>query len=266
MVATVESRDELKEYCLRRLGGGIHTVNVTDLQIEDRIDDAVQYMQTFLHDGTARQYFKYQITQADLDRWDSLKDANGKFRESPWIELPDWCGEVIRIFPIRSSFTRSIFSVKYQIFLNDIYNLRSGLGYDTLTNYVMARQSLEFLDNIINGEIPIRFHRHTNRIYIDEEGWADPDQLGQYLVFDVFAVINPEEHEKFYNDIFLKKYTTALIKLQWGQNLMKYSGVQLPGGVELNGESIYSEAKEEITEIEEQARLTWEYPVDFLTG
>ena len=237
----------------------MHTINITDQQAEDRLDDAIQYMQTFLGDGTERRYYKHEF----MDSVEIARLNNSNDPHENYIELPATIQDVLKIFPLRESFTNGIFSIKYQLFLNDIYNLRS--AGDTLTDYVMTRQNIEFIQNIINGETPIRFNRHSNRVYIDHT-WANTVRLNDVFLFEVFEIVDPETYNEMYDDLFLKKYATALIKLQWGQNLMKYGGVQLPGGIELNGETIAAEAREEIEQVEEDARLTWELPIDFLTG
>ena len=191
--------------------------------------------------------------------------TNGYITIDP--ELNDSITNVVRIFPFNTGFSGGIFGVQYQIFLNDIYALRQvggGGSGDVVTNYVLSQQMLRMIELMFSSVKQIRYNRHQNRIYINDN-WSEID-TGTILLFDVFMILDPEEYTDIYNDIFLKKYITTLIKMQWGQNLSKFSGVQLPGGVELNGENMVSEAKDELEQLHEEMELKYESPVDFYIG
>lgn len=246
----VNSRQQLIDYCLRRLGAPVIEVNIDDDQIEDRIDDALQFYQEYHSDATMRMYVKHQITAADI--------AN------KYITVTDNILYIKRILPLSNrSSSINMFDVKYQLHLNDIYDL-SYIG--DLVHYEMVQQYLALLDMSLNGlETVSRFNRHMNRIYLDIDWEADVLE-DDYIVLECMLVVDPTEFTDAYNDMFLKQYATQLIKQQWGANLIKFEGMQLPGGVTLNGRQIFEDATAEIEKIREQMQLNYEMPVDFYVG
>ena len=260
-MAKPTSRDELKEYCLRQLGAPVLEINVADEQVDDLLDDTLQYFQERHFDGVERMYLKHEITQDDKDRGRATGlsgvgiAATGATSSSPppipvisnfhetsnFLEVPDNIIGVEKIFKFdSSSISSGMFSIKYQLFLNDLYNFNS---VDLLT-YSMTKTYLEDIDHLLTTDKQIRFNKRQGRIYIDID-WAAVT-VGDYFVIDCYRVLDPTQFTGVYNDSFVKKYLTAAIKKQWGQNLIKFQGVKLPGGVELNGRAIYEDGQREI--------------------
>lgn len=247
----VTTREELQEYALRKLGAPVIEINVDLDQMEDRIDEALEYYGEFHSDATVKNYLKHVVTQDDVD--------NG------YITLDNSIIFVSKLFPIDSgSISTNFFDIKYQMMLNDIGDLNNFSG--TLVYYEQMQQYLSLLDMKLNGQPQVNFSRRQNRLYIYGD-FADGDiKVGDYIIAEVYSVIDAEEHNSIYNDRFVKNYTTALIKMQWGQNLIKFEGMQLPGGVTLNGRQIYEDAKEDVLRLEENMRLEYELPPDFYVG
>jgi hypothetical protein len=247
-MAKVTSREGLRDYCLRRLGSPVLEINVDDDQVEDRIDDAFQFYREYHNDAIERVYLKHQITQTDKD--------------NQYISVPDTVVGVQEIFPFTNkSDGLNLFSLKYQIMINDLYSLMS----TDLIYYYTVKREIELINQLLVGQKPIRFNRHMNRLFIDMD-WSADVAVGEYLLVDCYRILDPETYRDVYDDRFLKMYTTALIKRQWGDNLKKFSGMQLPGGVTLNGETIYNEAMVEIKQIEDDIQSSFQLPVDFFTG
>lgn len=251
-MAHPSSRQTLIDYCLRKLGAPVIEINVSEIQLEDRVDEAIQFYREYNSDALIRTYLKHQVTADDV--------TNG------YIDVNDNIFFVQRLFPIRSSgdISDSLFSLKYQIHLNEIYNLNSFVG--NLAYYEQMQQYLSLLDMKLTGMPQITFNRNQNRIYIHGEFTGSNIKVGDYIIFEVYQVVDPETSTDVYNDIFLKDYLVQLIKQQWGANLSKFEGMQMPGGVTLNGRQIYEEATQEIKDLREQVRLTHELPVDFMVG
>jgi len=251
-MAIISSRQGLVDYCLRRLGDPVIEINVDIDQIEDKVDDALQVYQEFHSDATVRLYLSHQITQADVD--------------NQYIPLSADILYVSKLFPVDSSFINStnMFSFKYQFALSDFHSLpmiSGGLQY-----YEQVRQYLSLLDMRLNGTAQVQFSRRQNRLHIFGD-FADGDlKVGEYVVAEVYQIIDPEVHTSVYNDMFMKDYTTALIKQQWGQNLSKFDGMQLPGGVQIDGRRILEEANVELEGVRERMRSEQELPVDFFVG
>jgi len=258
-MATPSSREELKQYALRQLGSPVIQINVEDSQLEDRIDDAIQFFAEYHFDGVERRYYRYQITQEDMDRA-AADPLNGGYIPLDGVD-PNIIS-VIRLFQFSES-TLNMFDVRYQMALNDFYGIRTGLG--TLSNYDMTKRHLSMIQQMLDPEKMIRFSRVTNKLYIDMN-WAEDVTVNSYLVFECYATIDPTQNTEIYNDRLLKKYLTALFKKQWGQNLSKFDSIQLPGGVSFNGSQIYDQATQEIEKIEEDMQLKYELPIDFMTG
>jgi hypothetical protein len=242
-MAKPTSRQELINYCLRNLGAPVLEINVDEEQLEDRFEEALQFYQEYHSDAIVRHYRKHQVTQTDID--------------NRYVDLPDNLLFVSRVLPLEQDNRSGMFSLDYQLHLNDIYDLRSP---GTIINYVMTEQYMSLLDQTFNGlNQRVRFNRHMNRIYIDTD-WEIDYRIGDYLVIEGYSTVDPQTYPDVYNDIFLKRYLTALIKRQWGVNMKKYEGIQLPGGVTLNGQQIYDEANDEIRNIEEEMQLKYEMP------
>ncbi len=249
-MAKPNSRQTFIDYCLRSLGAPVVEINVDDDQVEDRVDEALQFYQAYHSDAIEKVYLKHEVTQTDID--------NG------YIAINDLVTDVVRVMPLRDTkSTNSLFDVKYQIHLNDVYNL-GFLG--SLVDYEMTQQWLSLLDRIMDSDDKhISFERHKNQLRIDMD-WSAEVAIGHYLVVECYRIIDPNTYTDVYNDYYLKKYATALIKQQWGQNLLKFEGMTMPGGVQFNGRQIYEDAQQDIEKLTEEVRLNWEQPVDFYTG
>lgn len=249
-MARPNSRQTLIDYCLRRLGEPVIEINVDEDQIEDRIDDAMQFYQEYHSDAVAKVYLKHQITQEDID--------NG------WIPVNDNILFVTRVLPLTNqSSSSNMFSAKYQMYLNDLYNVNY-MG--SLINYTQTMQYMNLIDLTINGggtEIT-HYNRHLNRLYLRVD-WSE-QRVGNFIVMEAYRIVDPETYSDVYDDMFVKQYATALIKQQWGANLIKFEGMQLPGGVIINGRQMFDDATAEIAQIREQMQLNYETPPLFFVG
>lgn len=248
------SRSELKDYCLRKLGFPVIDINVDDDQLEDRIDDALQKFRDYHYDGTEEIYLAHQVTAGDIS--------------NTYVTVSDNINGITRILPVSAgslSSTNSqgfnIFDINYQIRLNDFYNLLSS----SYTYYVIAREHLSMLDLIVTGEVPFSYNKKVNQVKIFMD-WAGRVQAGDYIVFQASRVVDPTTYTKVFDDSFVKTYTTALFKLQWGSNLSKYANYTLPGGLVVNGEKIYTDAAEEVERLNEKIRDEYEMPPQMLVG
>ena len=271
-MAIPTSKTTFKSYCLRALGFGVIDINVSDDQVDDRIDEALQYFAQYHYDGVEKMYLKYQITQDDIDRAASndtttatdTVDSNitATFKEGKnFIPMPSSVVSVIQIFPFDDQTTNNMFDIRYQLRLNDLYDFSS----TSIIHYQMTMQQLDFLSHILVGEKPLRFNQHQNRLYIDMD-FANDIDVGEFLIIECYRKIDPATYTDIFDDIYLKRYATALIKRQWGANLSKFKGVQILGGVEMDGEGIYSQAQEEINKLEEEIQLAFETPIDYMVG
>ena len=242
------SRQELADYCLRALGAPVVEINIDDDQLGDRIDEAFQFYREYHSDATIRRYRKHQVTATDVTE--------------EYIDIPETFIHVSRVLPFQVTGGAGDFNVEYQIMLNDIYDLR---GPNSVLHYAMSQQHLALVDTLFDGkDQTVRFNRHMNRLFI-ETRWGTDVKAGEFVIIEGYETVDPATFTDVYNDIFLKKYLIALIKRQWGTNLKKFGGLQLPGGVEINGQQIYDEANEEIKEIEEQMQSRYEMPpLDFM--
>ena len=251
-MAAPTSRATLIDYAKRKLGDPVIEVNVDEDQLEDRVDEALQYYQEYHSDATIRTYLKHLVTASDVS--------------NEYITLSSNILFVSMMFPLTSSFnnSRNFFDIKYQMMLNDIADLMNFAG--DLAYYEQMQQYLSLLDMKLNGHPQVQFARRQNRLYIFGD-FADGDiKAGDYIVAEVYSIVDPSTHTSVFNDMFVKEYTTALIKQQWGQNLVKFEGMQLPGGVVLNGRQIYDDATGEIQTLRENIRLEHEFPPDFFVG
>jgi len=250
-MAKPNSRQTLIEYCLRALGAPVLEINIDDDQISDRIDEALQFYQEYHSDASIRTYVKHKVTQQDIT--------------NEYITVPDALLFIQRVFPISAANNTSsnMFSVSYQMSLNDLYGLRNP---GDLIQYSMTRQYMSLLDMEFNGlGQTIRFNRHMNRLFV-EVLWGDKIQVNDYVIIEGYIVNDPNTFTDIYNDMFLKRYCTALLKKQWGANLIKFEGLQLPGGVTLNGRQIFDDAMAEIEKMETEIESKFQFPPDFYMG
>ena len=276
-MAQPASRTDLINYCKRQLGAPVLEINVADEQIDDLVDDALQYFQERHFDGVTQTFLKYKITQEDIDRGRARGGSNNaagittstatsdidgssvtfSFEEnSNYLQVPPEIIGITKVFKFDGSntVTNNMFSVKYQLFLNDIYYW----GSTEILTYAMTKRYLEDIDFALSTDKFIRFNQRQDRLYLDFDwGSATKDD---YLIIDCYRLLDPNSYSRVWNDSFLKKYVTALVKRQWGQNLMKFQGVKLPGGIELNGRQIYDDAQKDLEVIREQMSNTYELP------
>ena len=268
-MANPATRETLKQYALRALGKPVIEINVDDDQLEDRLDEALQYFAQYHYDGIRRTYLKYQYTEADKTRMtaDSSESITKTGVTTSWKEgnnflvVPESVISVINIFPFSNKSNMNLFDVRYQLRLNDLYDFSS----TSIINYDIVLRHLDFLDHILVGEKPLRFNQHDNRLYVDMD-WKNDLAVGEFLVIEAYRKLDPEQFTDVYNDIYLKRYVTALFKKQWGANLSKFDGVAMIGGVTLNGRQIYSEALQDIEKLETEIRSTFELNPAMIMG
>lgn len=256
-MAQITNRDEFATYCLRRLGAPVIEINVDDDQVEDRIDDAIQYWQDYHYDGTQKIYYIRRITQNDINnKYISLDPADTPDAGNNRMEIIG----VSRIFPVSDSqATVNMFDLRYQLRLNELYDFTSA----SYINYTLTMQHLRSLEIMFSGEVPITYNRHMKRLYI-QWGWgASEAPVGTVVVAECYAVINPDVYPHIWNDRWLKEYATALIKRAWANNLKKFGNIQLLGGVTLNGDKIYDEAVSEIEKLETQMQTDFGAPLEW---
>jgi hypothetical protein len=274
------TRQQLIDYCLRRLGAPVLEINIDDDQIDDLVDDALQYFQERHFDGVERMYLKYRFTDEDINRG-RAKNTNGVgivtttgtanisgigtttfnfYESSNFIQVPDSVIGIEKVFKFdTSSISGGMFSIKYQLFLNDLYYFNSV----ELLQYAMVKSYLEDIDFLLTTDKQIRFNKRQNRMYLDID-W-NAQNKDTFIVIDCYRILDPNDFTKVYNDSFLKKYLTALMKRQWGQNLIKFRGVKLPGGIELNGRELYEDAERELEDLKQRMSLEYELPpYDFI--
>ena len=247
-MAVPSTRNEFKEWCLRKLGKPVIEINVDDDQVEDRIDESLRYYWDYHFDGTERVFVKHIITSTDVS--------------NQYITLPDNIIGAVRVFPVSDPMISSddLFNIRYQIALNDLYTLTSV----SMVPYYMVMEHLALVQELLVGQQPIRYNRHRNRLHIDTD-WTDL-KVGEYLLIEAYEVVNPDTWTDAWGDRWLQQYATAKIKMQWGNNLKKYEGMQLPGGVMFNGQKIYDEAKEEIDDLEKEMISSYSLPVSDMIG
>ena len=294
-MAIPNSRNTLKEYCLRNLGKPVIDINVDDDQVEDRLDEAIQYFSRYHYEGVERMYLKYKVTADDVTRMttdvdpyyatekgtiqdnieleegtsttgetvgdllleDGFKVLNEKSTGgvTSWTEaenyivVPDSVVSVVNIFSFSDRANLNIFDVKYQLRLNDLYDFSS----TSIVHYELTMRHLDFLDHILVGEKPYRFNQHQNRLYIDMD-WNEAVSADEYMIIECYRRLDPTKYTDIFDDLYLKRYATALIKRQWGQNLSKFSGTAMLGGVTLNGPELFSAALSAQQRIEEEIR------------
>jgi LEA14-like dessication related protein len=265
-MASPNSRQGLIEYCLRKLGKPVLEINVDDDQIGDLVDDALQYFHERHFDGIERVYLKHQLNAEEKSIIRSgiqtsvgtsgIGVTNVSFQETTnFLALPDTIIGINNVFKVDSSTISSgLFNIKYQIFLNDLYYY----GALDLLNYAMVKTHLEDISRILTPDVQLRFNKKQHRLYLDID-WKQVDD-DTWIIMDCYRIVNPNDFPKIYNDYWLKRYLTALIKKQWGQNMIKFTGVQLPGGITLNGRQLYEDAVRELDEIERLLKTEYELP------
>lgn len=247
-MAVPTTRTEFKEYCLRKLGKPVIEINVDDDQVEDRIDESLRYYWDYHFDGTEKLYYKHQVTeQSKIDKY---------------ITLPENIIGAVRVFPISDPNVRSddLFNIRYQIALNDLYSLTSV----SMIPYYMVMEQLALISEMLVGQQPIRYSRHKDRLYVDMD-WGKIN-VGEFLLIEAYEVIDPNEYTDVWADRWLQNYVTAKIKYQWGSNLTKFTGMQLPGGVQFNGEKIFNDAQQEIEKMEAEMISSYSLPVSDMVG
>jgi len=272
-MAAPSTKAEFKDYCLRQLGAPVLEINLDDDQIDDRIDDALQYFHERHYDGSERMYLKHQFTEDDVTRFTTenevqsttAPDAAAWENRKNFLEIPEHIFGISKVYGISSNFVRnSLFGLNNQYYLMDLFSYTSGTGLAfggvDMVNYYMVKQHFETIDMIINtgSLVTYRFNTRADRLYIDID--VNRVTKDQFLIIDCERALDPATYTQVWDDFFLKKYATALLKKQWGQNLIKFNGVQLPGGVSINGMQIYKEACEEIDELMEKSISTFELP------
>ncbi len=284
-MAKPATRQQLIDYCLRQLGAPVLEINVDDDQIDDAVDDALQYFQERHFDGIERMYLKYRVSQEDIDRGTATNETGSSntkgivgygatstsiagygttvsnwYENSNFIQVPDSVIGVEKVFKFdTSSISGGMFSIKYQLFLNDLYYFNAV----ELMQYAMTKSYLEDIDMLLTTDKQLRYNKRQDRLYLDIDWGAQSKDT--YFVIDCFRILDPDQFTGVYNDTFLKRYVTLLIKRQWGQNLIKFRGVKLPGGIELNGREIYDDAEKDIEALREKMTLEYELPpLDFI--
>ena len=281
-MAKPSTRQGLIDFCKRRLGAPVLEINVDDDQIDDLVDDALQYFNERHFDGVERMFLKYEVSQADIDRG-TAKNTSGVgivtttatstnvdglgavtsnwYETSNFIQVPDSVIGIEKIFKFdASSISGGMFSIKYQLMLNDLYYFNSV----ELMQYAMVKSYLEDIDFLLTPDKQVRYNKRQDRLYIDID-WGS-QSVGNFFVIDCYRALDPASFTGVYNDSFLKKYLTSTIKKQWGQNLIKFKGVKLPGGLELNGREMYDDAEKELEDLKQRMTLEYEVPPLDLIG
>lgn len=247
-MAIPASREEFKQYCLRRLGAPVVDINIDEEQLQDRIDDALLYYRDYHFDGTEKVYLKFEVTAADI--------AN------KYLTLPHSVIGVTRVFDIGDGRSASsLFNARYQFTLNEMFNISSM----DMSPYVSAMRNIEMMHEIFVGKKPIRFNRHMNKLSVDMD-WQADISAGQYIIVDGYQVLDPDVYTDVWGDRWMHRYATALIKRNWGENLKKFEGMQMPGGMTFNGQKIWEESVEEIRLLEEEMINSYSLPVGDMIG
>ena len=273
-MATPSTKATLKSYCLRALGYGVIDINVSDDQADDRLDEALQYFAQYHYDGIEKMYLKHlitsdEVTRARSDASTTATDTADSSITATWkegknfIPIPSSVVSVVQVFPFTDTGGGgSMFDIRYQLRLNDLFDFSS----TSVIQYEMTMQNLDFLEHILVGETPIRFNQHQNRLYIDMDWENDVTADVDYMIIECYRKLDPTTYTDIYDDIYLKRYTTALLKKQWGANLSKFNGVTMLGGVTMNGETLYTQALEEQNKLEEEIQLAFELPINYMVG
>jgi len=269
-MASITSKDGLIDYALRKLGAPVIEINIDRQQAEDRVDEALQFFNERHFDGVERVFFSHELTADDItNRYiltDNLATPKGFPTGGPTGRDIVSVTKVFQFGPLKG--IDSMFDVRYQMALSDYFGINTGLGYQSalgLASYDSAKRYISMISDFFQPEKEIRFSKVTNRLLIDGD-LSQTTETGDYLIIEAYAALDPETFNEIYNDRMLKRYVTALLKKQWGSNLSKFAGVQLPGGVQLNGPQIYAEALQEIQIIEQEFYSQYELPIDFIVA
>ena len=278
-MAKPTTKQELIDYSLRQLGAPVLEINVADEQLDDIVDDAIQFFNERHYNGVERAYLKYIVSQDDIDRGRAggpgaagitthttsatiagISSTFSYYENGNFLQVPDAVQSVVRVFKFDASVINSgMFSIKYQLFLNDLYYFNSV----ELLQYSMTKTYLEDIDFLLTTDKQVRFNKRQDRLYLDID-WSS--QASEYIVIECYRALDPASFTQVYNDSFVKQYLTALIKRQWGQNLIKFNGVKLPGGTELNGRQLYEDAMRDLDDIKQRMSLEYELPPMDLIG
>ena len=274
-MAVPTTKSTFKSYCLRALGDGVIDINISDDQADDRIDEALQYFAQYHYDGIERMYLKHLITTAEVTRARANADTTGTdtvdssitatWKEGKnYIPLPSAVISVLNVFPLTDtgSGSSNMFDLQYQLRLNDLFDLSS----TSIMHYEMTMDNLDLIQHILVGETPIRFNQDQNRLYLDMDWENDVTADVDYILIECYRKLDPATYTDIYDDMFLKRYATALIKKQWGANLSKFNGVAMLGGVTMNGETLYTQGLEEQNSLEEKMQESFEISPAFLVG
>ena len=250
-MALPATRQQYIDYCLRKLGDPVIEINVDEDQIQDRIDEAFLYYREYHSDASVRTFLKHLITSDDVT--------------NEYITLSTDILFVSKVFPLSSGLTgRDMFDIKYQMMLNDMSSIIHFAG--DLAYYEQMQQYLSLLDMKLNGQPQVQHSRRENRLYIHGDFTDGDIKAGDYIIAEVYTQLNPTTNTSIWADMWLLEYGTALIKQQWGQNLIKFEGMQLPGGVIINGRQLYDDATGEVEKLRENIRMEHEMPADFFVG
>ena len=270
-MATPTTKQELIDYCERQLGAPVLQINMDATQKDDIIDEALQYYHEYHFDGVEKMYLKHEFTAAEVTRFNETDAASTSADGTAWenrsnyIEVPELVIGIEKVFGVSSNFMRNnLFGMSNQYYLMDLFSFSSGSAFSfgnfDLTNYYMIKQHFETIDMVINtgGLVQYRFNKRQDRLYLD----IDKSRVveGQYLIIDCYRYLDPADYAQVYNDSFVKKYATALMKRQWGQNLIKYNNVSLPGGINLNGRQIWEDGNREVKELESRMMTDYSLP------
>jgi hypothetical protein len=266
---SITTKTDLIEYCLRQLGKPVVDINVDIDQVNDRIDEALQYFGQFHYDGIERVYLSHEITQADLDRVETTAtlattqdsvSANWTEKKN-WIPIPDSVISIVNTYHPSTAFGSNWYNQAAMIGTG-LISLNSS---ESLVSLEMFKNKLDMLDSMFNAKTSLRFNHLSSKLYFDVD-WSEVFNVGDSLVIECYRKTDPSISIKLYNDIFLKKYAASLIKRQWGQNLQKFKGIAMIGGVEIDADTIYTQAQEEIEKLEEKIISTYQAPLDFMIG
>ena len=273
-MAVPTTKATLKSYCLRALGFGVIDINVSDDQADDRLDEALQFFAQYHYDGIEKMYLKHlitsdEVTRARSDASTTATDTADSSITATWkegknfIPIPSAVVSVVQVFPFTDTGAGSnMFDIRYQLRLNDLFDFSS----TSVIQYQMTMDNIDLLEHILVGETPIRFNQHQNRLYVDMDWENDVTADVDYMIIECYRKLDPTTYTDVYDDIYLKRYATTLIKKQWGANLSKFKGVTMLGGVEMDGETLYTQALEEQNKLEEEIQLAFELPINYMVG
>jgi hypothetical protein len=248
-MAQPTTRQEFKDWCLRKLGFPVIEINVEDDQVEDRVDEAMSFYWDYHFDGSSKEYFKWTVSADDIT--------------NRYLTVPENIIGAVKIFDIGDALsTNNLFNIRYQIALNDLYDLTS--FNQSLLTYYTNMQHIQFIEELLVGRQPIRYNRHINKLYIDMD-WQRV-QVGDRIIAEAYQIVDPETYPDVYKDRWLQNYATAKIKYQWGTNLSKFEGLRLPGDVTFNGSQILQDAAAEIQNLEQEMLTSYSLPVADMIG